>query len=130
MAIIELPGDSKHFLKDSYAATLDINGAEHVEINISADGKVLWVNTKFGCKLRICNIGRISIRDFRQPSANYPRDQFDFIPPGAHITFSNCNAKQAANTIRARFPRWKAKQFTCRTINSVCHVWRRATLTE
>lgn len=45
---------------------LDITGANDIDITIRADGKVLWVNTKFGCKLRICQIaGKISILDER-----------------------------------------------------------------
>jgi hypothetical protein len=34
----------------------DITGAECVEVLISDNGKVLWVNTENGCVLRICQM--------------------------------------------------------------------------
>jgi hypothetical protein len=51
----------------SYAnQSLDITGAEDVEISIRNDGKVIWVNTVDGCVLRICQIsGRVIVDDKR-----------------------------------------------------------------
>ena len=35
---------------------LDISGAEHVEVSVRGDNKVLWVNVNGVCVLRICQI--------------------------------------------------------------------------
>ena len=49
---------------------LDITGCADIDIEIRADGKVLWVNTAYGCKLRICQInGEITINDKRKRSS-------------------------------------------------------------
>lgn len=45
---------------------LDITGADHVEIAIKSDGKVIWINTQDGCVVRICKIrGKVTIKDSR-----------------------------------------------------------------
>lgn len=44
---------------------LDITGAEGVQVQIKADGKVLWINTENGCVLRVCQIKNIEINDER-----------------------------------------------------------------
>ena len=41
---------------------LDVTGAEHVEVRVSADRTVLWVSTEEGTKLRICRIKRIEFK--------------------------------------------------------------------
>jgi hypothetical protein len=45
--------------------SLDITGAEGVQVQIKDDGKVLWVNTENGCVLRICQIKHIEVNDGR-----------------------------------------------------------------
>ena len=44
----------------------DRSQAKEVEVQIRADGKVLWVNTGKGCVLRISRIGSIRINDLRK----------------------------------------------------------------
>ncbi len=54
-------------MHDTIHTHLDITGADDVEISIRDDGKVIWVNTALGCKLRICSIrGRVNISDARK----------------------------------------------------------------
>lgn len=53
-------------INDSPDLSLDITGTDLVEVEVRADGTVLWVNTPFGCKLRICRIGKLVITDHRQ----------------------------------------------------------------
>jgi hypothetical protein len=45
---------------------LDITGAQKVEIEIRADGKVVWVNVDDVCRLRVCRIEGITINDYRE----------------------------------------------------------------
>lgn len=53
-------------IRDTFMHNLDIIGTDEIEIRIRSDGKVLWVNTGYGCKLRICRIqGNITIIDER-----------------------------------------------------------------
>ena len=49
---------------------LDLTGVDLVQIQISSDGKTLWVNTSTegACILRICKIGKIEIEDHRTPN--------------------------------------------------------------
>ena len=42
--------------------------AEVVEIQIRADGEVVWVNTEEGCVLRICRVKGLHIDDQRLKS--------------------------------------------------------------
>ena len=52
---------------DDIGKHLDITGADDVDISIRYDGKVIWVNTALGCKLRICSIrGDVNISDARK----------------------------------------------------------------
>ncbi len=51
---------------DSVDTNLDITGADVVEILIRDDSTVIWVNTLFGCKLRICQIKRLIVTDLRR----------------------------------------------------------------
>jgi hypothetical protein len=44
---------------------MDIAGAKCVQVEISRDGKVLWVNTEDGCICRICRIENLEITDNR-----------------------------------------------------------------
>jgi hypothetical protein len=52
-------------VNDSFDKSLDITGAEEVEICIGHSGKTIWVNTLYGVKLRICRIIRLVIQDDR-----------------------------------------------------------------
>jgi len=45
---------------------LDIIGAEHVEVLVKEDGKVLWVNVNGMCALRICKIDSLIVKDNRE----------------------------------------------------------------
>ena len=49
---------------------LDISEPRHVEIQISASGTELWVNTPHGCALRIRGIGELIIKDLRREAVN------------------------------------------------------------
>ena len=44
---------------------LDITGAEIVQIQIRADGAVIWVHTEKGTILRICQIKKLELDDAR-----------------------------------------------------------------
>ena len=43
----------------------DITGAKVVQIRISEDGTVVWVNTEEGCVLRVCRVEEVVIDDMR-----------------------------------------------------------------
>lgn len=46
--------------------SVDVTGAEDIEVLISADGKRVWVNSP-ECKLRVCGIrGQIVVNDMRK----------------------------------------------------------------
>ena len=49
----------KHGLKD-------ITGCEYLEVVISADGKVVWVNTEVCCVFRACQIKKLYLDDRRK----------------------------------------------------------------
>ena len=54
-------------LVDTSEKMLDLRASEYVQVQISADGQTLWVNTSQGCKLRIQKIvGPIEVRDDRK----------------------------------------------------------------
>jgi hypothetical protein len=42
---------------------LDIAGAKLVEVEVSKDGKVIWINVDGICRLRICQIRAIEVKD-------------------------------------------------------------------
>jgi len=44
----------------------DITGVKFVQVEISNDGKVLWVNTEDGCVCRICRIEHLEVVDNRK----------------------------------------------------------------
>lgn len=45
----------------------DITGAQDIQIQVSSNGKVIWVNGNDGCILRICQIrGKVEIDDLRK----------------------------------------------------------------
>lgn len=46
----------------------DITAPQGVEINISRDGKVIWVNVEGSCVLRCCRIGQLIVNDGRESS--------------------------------------------------------------
>lgn len=46
--------------------TLMAHEIEHLEIQISADGKKVWINTEIGCICRVQGINRITINDCRE----------------------------------------------------------------
>lgn len=52
-------------VNDDVDKFLDITGAEIVEVVVGSRGNVLWVNTQFGTKLRICRISKLTIIDER-----------------------------------------------------------------
>lgn len=45
---------------------LDVTGADHIEVRISADGKTLWVNSELRCLLRVCRIKSLRVQDDRR----------------------------------------------------------------
>jgi hypothetical protein len=45
--------------------SLDITGAEHVEVTIRSDGLVMWVNVDGTLALRVCYIKNITVNDER-----------------------------------------------------------------
>ncbi len=50
---------------EGYDASLDLFGADDVEIRLSYDGRTVWINTP-GCVLRICNVrGVVRVEDDR-----------------------------------------------------------------
>jgi hypothetical protein len=46
---------------------LDITGAKLVEVKVSKNGKVLWVNVNGQCKLRICQIAELQVIGRNEP---------------------------------------------------------------
>lgn len=50
---------------DQVKRQLDVTGSEHIEVHISEDGKVLWVNNEFTCLLRVCRIKNLILQDDR-----------------------------------------------------------------
>lgn len=49
----------------------DIEEPEMVQIVIRDDGKTLWVNTEYGCLVRICQIkGKVTVEDKRRKKRN------------------------------------------------------------
>lgn len=44
----------------------DITNAGNVELQISNDGKTIWINIDGMCKLRVCKIKRLAVRDDRR----------------------------------------------------------------
>lgn len=51
---------------DPVNQAIDVTGCEDLEIQIRWDGKVLWINDKDRCLLRVCQIkGKIEIKDQR-----------------------------------------------------------------
>lgn len=49
----------------------DITGADHVEILIRNDSKVLWINVNGVCALRVCQIKELDLID-KRTSASRP----------------------------------------------------------
>ena len=48
---------------------IDLHNIECVQVSISEDGKVLWLNTDEGCILRISNIKILEVVDDRSQKA-------------------------------------------------------------
>lgn len=44
----------------------DITGADHVEIKVSENGTVVWINVNEVCVLRICRIKKITIEGIKK----------------------------------------------------------------
>lgn len=44
---------------------LDITAPETVEIQISNNGKVVWINIDGHCMVRACRIGKLTVQDNR-----------------------------------------------------------------
>jgi hypothetical protein len=45
---------------------IDITAPEAVELMISCDGKVIWVNIDGECQLRVCQIKYLDVNDYRK----------------------------------------------------------------
>jgi hypothetical protein len=43
----------------------DITGPQIVEVEISQDGRTMWVNIDGECAFRVCTIGNVSVIDHR-----------------------------------------------------------------
>lgn len=56
--------------------SLDITGAEVVQIQVKADGSVVWVNTEMHCVLRICQVKSVEILDERLTAPKEPKTLF------------------------------------------------------
>lgn len=54
-------------MKIEKVSMLDITSPKVVEVRISADGKVLWINVDEICVLRCCQIKVITVDDERKP---------------------------------------------------------------
>jgi hypothetical protein len=54
-------------MKEEVLQLLDITGAEHVEVLIRDDRKVIWVNVNGICRLRVCQIETLVVNDERFP---------------------------------------------------------------
>lgn len=50
---------------DIVGKQMDITGANIVDVQIRADGTVIWVNVDGVCKLRICRIEKLTVEDNR-----------------------------------------------------------------
>ncbi len=46
----------------------DVTDVDHLQIEIRADGAVIWLNTKEGCLVRVCQIGQLELVDNRPVS--------------------------------------------------------------
>lgn len=46
-------------------AALDITGAKQVQVQVSRDGTVLWVNVNGVCALRVCRIERLEMEHMK-----------------------------------------------------------------
>ncbi len=58
---------SVHKSADGNNWQLDMVGSKDVEIQISPDGKTLWINNESGCVLRLgCIDGMLIIKDLRR----------------------------------------------------------------
>lgn len=69
--MMEDPNPFYRWSFDPDSRQLDITGEEDLKISIRSDGKVLWINSKDGCILRICRIsGKIVIDDKRRELKN------------------------------------------------------------
>ena len=45
----------------------DVTAPKHVQVQIRADGKVIWVNVDGVCRFRACQIEELQVDDERQP---------------------------------------------------------------
>ena len=67
--MLPLQGKSRRFdpgqLHQKGKMMLDITCEDFVQVRVSNDGKVLWVNTPEGCVLRISKIACLDIEDNR-----------------------------------------------------------------
>lgn len=51
---------------DQIVQSLDVTGAEEVEVSIKSDGSVIWINVDGLLRLRVCRIKKITIEDGRK----------------------------------------------------------------
>jgi hypothetical protein len=47
---------------------LDVTGVKHLQIEIRADGRVVWINTEEGCIFRACQVEQVELVDNRDPA--------------------------------------------------------------
>lgn len=58
----------------------DITAPKEVEVSISFDSKILWVNVDGRCELRICQIGNLTLTDHRTRARMYEAGRRDEFP--------------------------------------------------
>lgn len=63
MKAVNLEGSTYDGMMDKLMDTqVNITGAQIVHVEKRADGKVLWVNVNGICVLRVCNIGKLTVK--------------------------------------------------------------------
>lgn len=50
-------------MNTEYPSTVDITEPGYVEVLVSNDGKIVWVNVDGICRFRACRIKQLTIRD-------------------------------------------------------------------
>lgn len=54
--------------------TVDVTAPRDVEIRIREDGRVIWINIDGLCRLRACQISKLTLCDDRQPKQRRRHD--------------------------------------------------------
>lgn len=66
-----MPSKYQKVMYDPELQSLDVTLAQHMEIMIRNDGKVIWINEGGRCLLRVCGIeGEIILNDQRKKKKN------------------------------------------------------------